>query len=443
MKSSPHQPPVSRPVDSVVMKQSAEELGTEVLLPALNKSDNEPEELPGSSSSDLGRKYSVESKDSDADSAKSSLLDANDTIMRDFGKEEDEEEEEAEMVSDIISSNKAFTTGNEEAMSLARQQQQQQQQAHLIHASGVQQAKMDEGYVSAEKVHPADPISQSLALFETSITGLGPTDSSASKRSRESVGVAAVANQQLEQQLTAAAGLSAVKSPTAVATMAATLPPALQMQKETSDMMDIARHQEYTGSSQMGKKQQQPKAVEEELSQYFNQAVAAAASSASATAASGINSAASTVAPMAASWSEQLQQLQQQQLQQQLQLMDTRSWQASSFSGQIEPLKGKQQAMTAVTEHDAEKKAAESMLAAATQQQYQEALFSQMISYQTKQMNQQQIAYAQQYMKVCKMDWFKGNLRETRYSCFMNNPGEAPGHNLKPYEIWLRICLNL
>jgi len=164
MKSSPHQPPL--------VSRDTSDAGLLLLPPALNKSDNEPEELP--SSGDISRKYSVESKDSDADSAKSSLLDANDT-MRDFGKDDEDEEEEEEMVREsstttttaIGNNNKVFDSSIEEGLSLARQQQQQQQ-SHLIH-QGVQQqqAKMDEGYVSAEKVHPADPIiAQSLALLK-------------------------------------------------------------------------------------------------------------------------------------------------------------------------------------------------------------------------------------------------------------------------------------
>lgn len=407
-KSSPHHPPAPRTLDSGLKNSSLEEIGSETLLPALNKSDNEPEELPGSSSSDIGRKYSVESKDSDVDSAKSSLLDASDTIMRDFGKEEEEEEEA--IVRDITTTSttaKVFSSITEEAMSLARHQQQQQQ-TQMIHASGVQQAKMDEGYVSAEKVHPADPIVQSLALFESSLLGTGGAEVLPSKRGREPVGTTAAANHPLEQpQATAAAITPLVKSPTAVAPMAALPSSVLQAEKESTDMMDVSRQQDYLNSNYVGKKQQQQKAAEEELAQFFNQAVAAAASSASATVASGMNSAASTAAAAMPTWSEQLQQLQQHQLQQQLQLMDSRSWQAPSFSSQIEPLKGKQHATAAATDHHAEKKAAESMLAAAAsqqhqhqQQQYQEALLNQMLStFQTSKSQQQHIAYAQQYMK--------------------------------------------
>jgi hypothetical protein len=405
VKSSPHQPPVSR--DVAGLKQSEEIASSEELLllpPALNKSDNEPEELPGSGG-DTGRKYSVESKDSDADSAKSSLLDANDTIMRDFGKEDEEEEEKivhdsTTAVTAIGTGNKVLNSSIEEGLSLVRQQQQQQQ-THLIH-HGVQQqqAKMDEGYVSAEKVHPADPImAQSLALFEAE---------AASKRSREQQQQSAVMThqQQQEQQLGAATGvMPSVKSPTATISHSSLQSSVLQAQKETTtDMMEISRLQDFTGKKQQ--QQQQQKAAEEELTQYFNHAVAAAASSAAA---------GNTAAASMSTWSEQLQQLQQhQQLQQQLQLMDSRSWQqqqASSFGGQIETAKGgKATAAAATSDHQAEKKAAESMLVAASQQQqqqqqqqqtqYQEALLSQMLSYQSEQMNQHQLAYAQQYMKV-------------------------------------------
>jgi hypothetical protein len=355
------------------------------------------------------RKYSVESKDSDADSAKSSLLDANESVLRDFGKEE-EEEDQLETGRDIApaSGAKAFAAESEEALlSLTRQHQQQ---AQMLLASGAQQAKMDEGYVSAEKVHPADPIGQSLALFETSLMGVGAAD----KRSQEPA-QATTPGHHLQQNANLTPAVPNIKSPPGVPTV----PTGLQAIKEAAEL-DFARHQDYS-SGQLGKKQQQhqQKAAEEELTHYFNHAVAAAASSASAaTAASGINAAASTNASSMSSWSEQLQQLQQQQLQQQqlqqqLQLMDTRSWQASSFSGQVDQLKAKQPAAAAamVSEQQqqsaAEKKATETMLAAASQQQqqqYQEALISQMLSYQTKQMNhQQQLAYAQQYMKVRRL----------------------------------------
>ena len=413
VKSSPHQPPVNRTaVDSPLKSHVEETAGPELLLlPALNKSDNEPEELPGSSNSDIGgRKYSVESKDSDADSAKSSLLDANEAILRDFGKEEEEE-----MGRNVIAeaAGKVFSSDNDEVMSLARQQQQHQ--AQMLLSSGVQQAKMDEGYVSAEKVHPADPIGQSLALFETSLMGMGAAE--ASKRSREPAVTPAIGLQQ--QQLNSQnPGIPNIKSPTAVPSIIPTAT-VLQAQRETADL-DFSRHQDFTTASQMGKKQQQQKSAEEELAHYFNHAVATASA---ATAASGLNSAASTAASMS-SWSEPLQHLQQQQLQQQLQLMDSRSWQASSFSGQVEPVKAKQPAPAAVAEHNADKKATESMLAAASQQQqqqqYQEALFTQMLSYQTKQMNhQQQLAYAQQYMKVREQLYSICDFSQVNYFCII------------------------
>jgi hypothetical protein len=92
-----------------------------------NKSDNEPEEERPSIDS---RKFSVESKDSDADSAKSSLPDANVNGLPDFSKEDSTDTLFADKVGDLRDSK-----GKEQAP------------AH----------KTDEGYVSAEKVQTTTP----------------------------------------------------------------------------------------------------------------------------------------------------------------------------------------------------------------------------------------------------------------------------------------------
>merc|ERR1711892_348183 len=93
-----------------------------------NKSDNEPEEERPSLDRDAARKFSVESKDSDGDSAKSSLPDANVNGLPDFSKEDSTDTLD---FGDKLSDLRVSSKNKEQVPTLS---------------------KTDEGYVSAEKV---------------------------------------------------------------------------------------------------------------------------------------------------------------------------------------------------------------------------------------------------------------------------------------------------
>ena len=119
---------LNKSVDSLDSSKADLTEPKKILEQTPNKSDNEPEEERPSLDRDTTRKFSVESKDSDGDSAKSSLPDANINGLPDFSKEDSTDTLDfGDKLSDLRSSNK----NKEQVPTLS---------------------KTDEGYVSAEKV---------------------------------------------------------------------------------------------------------------------------------------------------------------------------------------------------------------------------------------------------------------------------------------------------
>ena len=327
----------------------------------LAKNTLHPNELPPKK--EVNRKFSV---DSDADSAKSSLPDA-DNLLQDIGKDDSTDTLE---LADKLSEASAKTDPSK--------------------ASSVNHAKTDEGYVSAEKPVTTG-VPTPVSVFENTV-------SDAIKKKEVVQSLDGFGNNN-EKPVSPPKGgnLISAKSLEAFSQQQ-------QQQQQQQEQQQQQQQHNLTISSVNNQADPSQKAAEDMAARLFQNHQPNITTSTAAAVAQEAAAAAAAAAPTSLSSTADLQQYlqQQQQLQQQmyLQHQDSRNW-TTPFTSQPEQLSSKHQKALAT---DPNKAALDSLKGdkkntdLAKQQMYN---MYQMLNMQSKHMTQaQQMVYAQQYMKV-------------------------------------------